>query len=119
MRFHLFCLIELNKEAAISIIWLTWCSTKDINRHSTRYCVCKYPKYIKRVQIKNDNIILLNPTLKNLSGMKNYLQLEYNNDTYWIPLWHNEISYDITSKDNQISNHNCEMYSHTSSPYIN
>jgi hypothetical protein len=91
---------ELNKEAAISIYGYL-VQYKDI-LGIRQDILCKYES-ILREKIKNDNIILLNPTLKNLLN-EELFKLEYNNDTYWIPLWHNEISYDITSKDNQISN---------------
>ena len=42
---------------------------------------------------KNDNIILLNPTIENLLNDEVY-KLEINDETYYIPLWHHELIYE-------------------------
>ena len=45
---------------------------------------------------KNDNNIILNPTIENLLNDEVY-KLEYNNEIYYIPLWHHELIYDISN----------------------
>jgi preprotein translocase subunit Sec63 len=44
----------------------------------------------------NDTIILLEPTLDNLLHDEIY-KLDHNNDIYYIPLWHDELTYDISN----------------------
>lgn len=50
-------------------------------------------KTIIREKIQNDTIIILNPTADNLINEDIY-KLDYNNTIYYIPLWHDEITYD-------------------------
>mgnify|MGYP003670726276 CR=1 FL=1 len=45
---------------------------------------------------KNDNIILLNPTIENLLNDEVY-KLEIEDETYYIPLWHHELIYEISN----------------------
>jgi hypothetical protein len=51
-------------------------------------------------KFKNDEIIKLHPTIDNLLNDEIY-KLEYNNVTYFIPLWHHQLSYDL-SLNNQL-----------------
>ena len=51
-------------------------------------------KDIIQKKMKLDNIILLNPSLDDLLK-QNIYKLELSNETYYIPLWHNELYYDI------------------------
>jgi hypothetical protein len=51
---------------------------------------------IIREKIKNDNIILLNPTIENILNDEIY-KLDYKNETYYVPLWHDELTYDISN----------------------
>lgn len=50
-------------------------------------------KKIIKEKMKNDNIILLNPTLEDLLNDKIY-KLDISNNEYLIPLWHNELYFD-------------------------
>ena len=43
---------------------------------------------------KNDKIEIINPTLENLLNDEIY-QFEYNNEIYYIPLWHQELEYEL------------------------
>jgi hypothetical protein len=54
-------------------------------------------KTIIRKKLQND-IIILNPTADNLINEDIY-KLEYNNTIYYIPLWHNELTYDVSGGD--------------------
>lgn len=49
-------------------------------------------KIIINEKIKNDNIILLNPSLNDLLNDNIYI-LELDNEKYYVPLWHDEIHY--------------------------
>ena len=91
---------ELSKEAAIQM-YSYLVQYKDILGIS-KEILCKYESIV-REKIKNDNIILLNPTLKNLFK-EELFKLEYNDDIYWIPLWHSEISYDIKMNEKETNN---------------
>ena len=53
---------------------------------------------LTREKMKNDIVIIINPTIENI--MKNEIyKLEYNNENYYVPLWHDEISYDISETE--------------------
>lgn len=52
-------------------------------------------KEIIKEKFKNDNIIILHPKLSNLINDELY-KLEFDNKTYCIPLWHDEIIYDLS-----------------------
>jgi len=45
---------------------------------------------------KNDSIIVLKPTLENLLNDEVY-KVNYQNETYCIPLWHHELVYDLSN----------------------
>ena len=45
-------------------------------------------------KMKSDNIVILNPSLKDLLDKKIY-RLEYEGHTFMVPLWHNEIYYPL------------------------
>lgn len=53
---------------------------------------------LTREKIKNDIVIIINPTIENIMNNEIY-KLEYNNDNYYVPLWHDEISYDISETE--------------------
>jgi len=65
----------------------------------------KYIEKLKEVihkKMKHDNIIILNPTLEDLMDDQIY-KLEIDNNTFYIPLWHNELYFDLTdSSGNKI-----------------
>ena len=52
-------------------------------------------KDIIKHKFKNDNIIVLHPKLSNLMNDELY-KLDFDNKTYCIPLWHDEIIYDLS-----------------------
>ena len=52
-------------------------------------------KQIIREKFKHDNIIVLHPKLNNLINDELY-KLEFDSKTYCIPLWHDEIIYDLS-----------------------
>ena len=53
---------------------------------------------LTREKMKNDIVIIINPTIENIMNNKLY-KLEYNNENYYVPLWHDEISYDISETE--------------------
>lgn len=54
-------------------------------------------------RIKEDMVIVLNPSIKDLLEDNIYV-LEYENDTFYIPLWHNELRYDIINNNTNKKN---------------
>ena len=52
----------------------------------------KFREIIKE-KIQNDELIIINPSLNNLLESEIYI-LEHNNETYYIPLWHDEVIYE-------------------------
>ena len=52
-------------------------------------------KNVIELKMKNDNIIILNPNIENLLNDDVYV-LNFEDKTYYIPLWHNELIYDTT-----------------------
>lgn len=57
----------------------------------------EYIEKIKEIihkKMKHDNIILLNPTLSDLIDDQIY-KLNVGNNTFYIPLWHNELYFDL------------------------
>lgn len=49
-------------------------------------------------KLQNDSCIILNPTLEDLLEDKAY-RLIIDNNTFWIPLWHHELVYDVSGAD--------------------
>jgi len=47
-------------------------------------------------KIKNDKLYILNPSIDNLLNGDIYI-LNYQEDTYYIPMWHDEITYDLSN----------------------
>ena len=61
--------------------------------------VNKIKQIIKQKLKVEDTLFILNPTIDNLFN-KDIYKLNYNNDIFYIPLWHDEITYNINnSKD--------------------
>lgn len=52
---------------------------------------------IMKEKMQNDELIILKPELKNLFSL-DIFQLTHRDETYYIPLWHNELEYDLPSK---------------------
>ena len=55
-------------------------------------------KKILQEKMRDDNIIILNPSLKDLLN-DNIYKLDFNEKTYYIPLWHNEVVFDHCGND--------------------
>lgn len=53
---------------------------------------------LTREKMKNDVVIIINPTIENIMNNEIY-KLEYNNENYYVPLWHDEVSYDISETE--------------------
>lgn len=53
---------------------------------------------IVKEKYKNDNIILLEPSLEDLLNDKIF-KLDISDNTYYVPLWHNEVFYDFKIDD--------------------
>ena len=53
-------------------------------------------KDIIKNKIKDDKLYILNPSLDNLLNGDIYI-LNYDKDTYYIPMWHDEITYDLSN----------------------
>ena len=84
---------QLNKDTAIQI-YEYFVQYRDI--FNMKNSLLQEMENIIREKVKDNNIILLNPTIDNLFNEDIY-KLDHQNDTYYIPLWHNEISYDISN----------------------
>lgn len=55
-------------------------------------------KNILREKIKDDECIILHSTLENLFHSDIY-KLNYNDITYYVPLWHDEVTYELSQDD--------------------
>jgi len=55
-------------------------------------------KEILKEKMRDDNIIILNPSLNDLLS-DNVYKLEFNDQTYYIPLWHHELVFDHSGND--------------------
>ena len=55
-------------------------------------------KDILKEKMRDDNIIILNPSLNDLL-FNNVYKLEFNDQTYYIPLWHHELGFDHSGND--------------------
>ena len=86
---------HLNKENMIKIYQFV-CKYSDI-LNITNHVLIEMKKSIHR-KMKDDNIIILNPRLEDLLNDKVY-KLEIEDHTFYIPLWHNEVCYDISDND--------------------
>ena len=60
---------------------------------------------------KNDTIIILKPTLENLLNDEIY-KVNFQNETYCIPLWHHELIYDLSNSNLIIECEKFEVYSY-------
>ena len=69
-------------------------------------------------KIKDDNIIILNPSLEDLFD-NNIYKLDYDDNTYCIPLWHNELYYKLENDKELIVKCIPELPKHISIDYNN
>jgi len=86
---------HLNKENMIKIYQFV-CKHSDI-LNITDHVLMQMKKSIHK-KMKDDNIIILNPILEDLLNDKIY-KLEIEDHIFYIPLWHNEVCYDISDND--------------------
>jgi len=86
---------KLQKERALEVYdFLT--QNKEI--FSISDLILAKMKQIIEKKMSMDNIIILNPRIEDMMGDTIY-KLEVENSMYYIPLWHNELCYDISGKD--------------------
>ena len=52
---------------------------------------------IVKSKMQNDMLVVLNPSLDNLLSADIY-KLEHEGETYYVPLWHDEVTYDLADK---------------------
>ena len=86
---------ELNKDKAIELYCFL---SQHKNVFNIRDEVLEQMKFILKEKRKNDNLVILNPTIGNLFDETVYI-LDVNNKKYYIPLWANELCYDISGHD--------------------
>ena len=86
---------HLNKENMIKIYQFV-CKYSDI-LNITDHVLIEMKKCIHK-KMKDDNIIILNPRLEDLLN-DNIYKLEIGDHMFYIPLWHNEVCYDISDND--------------------
>ena len=85
---------DLHKETAISVL-------EYIENFSgvlgIKNDIIHAMKKIIKDKTKNDTLIILNPTLENLFNEDVY-ELKYDEHTHYVPLWHDEITYDLSGQ---------------------
>lgn len=87
---------KLSKERSLEI-YTFLSKNKDI--FSLDSDILKNMAEIIKNKTKNDNIIILNPDINDLMN-DNIYKLEYNNSTFYVPLWSNEIIFeDLSGND--------------------
>jgi len=60
-------------------------------------------KLIIQEKTKNDEVIILNPSIDDLFN-HNIYKLNYNNNYYYIPLWHSEVLVDLSNNEVYVKN---------------
>uniref|UniRef100_A0A6C0CRZ8 J domain-containing protein n=1 Tax=viral metagenome TaxID=1070528 RepID=A0A6C0CRZ8_9ZZZZ len=60
-------------------------------------CSLREIEVIMKEKMEKDELIILKPALNNLFSLDIY-PLTHKEETYYIPLWHNELEYDLPSK---------------------
>jgi len=89
---------QLDKKTAMKIF--DW-----VEKHSQLFYISEDVlinlREIMKEKMKDDNLVILNPSLKNLMNKELY-KLEINNEIYYVPLWHDEISFDTSGNINTI-----------------
>ena len=86
---------HLNKEKAIKLYQFI-CKYNDILYISED--ILSQMKQILQKKMQTDNIIILNPRLDDLLN-DNIYRLEIEDHVFYVPLWHNEVCYDISNND--------------------
>jgi len=83
---------KLDKETCIKLYGYIDCNIEYLSISNTFYDKIKE---IVKDKLKNDEIIFINPNLNNILNSELYV-LKHNNNNYYIPLWHQEIVYDLS-----------------------
>jgi len=86
---------KLNKELLMKLYDILYRYYKVLN--ISEDFVLKLRKVLDE-KLQNDSCIILNPTLEDLLEDKAY-RLIVDEKTYWIPLWHHELVYDVSGAD--------------------
>mgnify|MGYP001204689713 CR=1 FL=1 len=84
---------SLNKNSALKIYNII---EKHVKLFHISEEIMENLREIMQEKMKNDELIILNPTLKNLFQKELY-KLEINNEIHYVPLWHDEIIYDLSN----------------------
>ena len=87
-----------DKETCVNIYELIM-KYKDIF-HINNSVLCELDKIV-REKTKNDNIVILNPTLEDLFHA-NCFALEYDSALFYVPLWHSELVYGLEDNNDLI-----------------
>ncbi len=58
----------------------------------------------EKINYRCNDIVILNPTIDNLTSHEIF-NLSYNNNSYFVPLWHSELQYDLS--DNSLLTVKC------------
>ena len=86
---------RLKKERAVKIYEI-------LSKYNEIFCLrvetLNSMKEIIKEKMKDDNIIILQPKIKDLMNDKIY-KLELGNSTHYVPLWHNELYFDVSDND--------------------
>tara|TARA_A100001015_G_scaffold303703_1_gene393786 strand:+ start:2480 stop:3361 length:882 start_codon:yes stop_codon:yes gene_type:complete len=91
---------QLSKDKAFEV-YIFLLKYKDIFNIEDK--ILKAMLDIIKNKTQHDNIIILNPNMDDLLNDKIY-KLEISGSTFYVPLWHNEIIYDISGNDLIIRN---------------
>ena len=59
-------------------------------------------KNIIREKVKNDNVYILNPSIEDLFNHRIF-KLKYQEDTFYVPLWHSELQFSSSNHINDIN----------------
>jgi curved DNA-binding protein CbpA len=87
---------KLSKERSLEI-YIFLSKNKDV--FSLEPDILKNMAEIIKNKVKNDNIIILNPDINDLMNDKIF-KLDYNNNSFYVPLWSNELIYeDLSGND--------------------
>jgi DnaJ-class molecular chaperone len=88
---------DLDKETAYNIyeIITTYHKAFHINDDKLKLFEC-----IMRKKMALDNLVVISVSLDELYGINNIYILDYDDKTFYIPLWHTELYYKLGEKDN-------------------
>ena len=90
----------LEKERAVEVYELLFKNKKQFHISDE---LLNSMKEILKTKMKNDNIIILNPTIDILLEDRIFV-MELENEKIYIPFWHDELYYDISGSDLIIKN---------------